>query len=147
MRKIFLGSDHAGYQYKNRIKEYLVAQGEEVIDLGAFNEESIDYPDIAQEVGEKIRENSGAMGVLVCGSGIGVSIAANKMAGVRAALCHNDYTAQMAREHNDANVLALGSRVIDEAVALSAVDTFLKTPFSNEERHIKRVQKLNQVCQ
>jgi len=144
---IYIGSDHAGYPEKNELREYLKAQGYHVIDLGCFNEDSCDYPDIADEVGEKVSENSDAKGVLFCGTGIGMSIAANKLKGVRAALCNDESSAEMARRHNDANVITMGARVTSPDQQKKIAMKFLTTEFEGAkdggERHLRRVQKMS----
>ena len=129
--KIFIGNDHAGF----KLKEYVVSliddmEGFEVEDVGVFSEESADYPDQAKIVSEKVVEHEGSLGILICGTGLGMSMTANKFKGIRAALCHNDFTAEAAREHNNANVLCMGARVIDEKTAKVIVEKFLKTDFS-----------------
>lgn len=144
-KKVYIGSDHAGYRMKEVLKRHLEDKGIEFIDFGAFSEDSVDYPDIAREVGEKVGENGGSMGVLICGTGIGMSIAANKMKGVRAALCTTVEMAEKAREHNNANTLVLGSRIIEEDLAMQILDAFLDGEFSTEDRHHRRVDKLNEM--
>ena len=140
MKKIAIGSDHGGYEYKEMIKEYLLKNDYEVLDVGAYSKSSIDYPDIALKVCDiAVKEKIKA--IIVCGTGIGISIAANKCHGIRAALCNDEYSAKMSREHNDANVLALGQRVIGEGLCLSILNTWLNTDFSGG-RHENRVNKL-----
>ena len=141
---IYIGSDHAGLPLKKEIVGHLEKGGEKVVDLGVFNSEPpADYPDIAQEVAEKVAENHGAKGILVCGSGIGMCMAANKIRGVRAAVCESIGTAEMSRKHNDSNILCLGGRVLPGDLAMKMVDAFLATKFEEEERHIRRVQKID----
>lgn len=142
--RIALGADHAGYELKQKIKEYLAKQGYEVKDEGTVSNESVDYPDFARSVGEDVAGKGVDRGILVCGSGIGMAIAANKVPGVRAANVTSDYEAQMSREHNDANVLAIGGRILDEPKALQIVDKFLKTEFAGG-RHQRRVDKISQI--
>ncbi len=144
-QRIYVGSDHAGFQAKEAVKAYLEEKDEyEVTDLGCFSEDSCDYPDTAREVGEKIAENNGALGVLICGSGIGVAMAANKIRGVRAAMINNENLAEMARKHNDANVITMGARHTEVEDMKKYLDVFLKTDFeSGEERHVRRVQKID----
>ena len=137
--KVFLASDHAGFELKNELKEAIKGLGYEVVDLGANDKNSVDYPDYAHLLASKLEPN--CYGVLVCGTGIGVSIAANRHENVRCALCHDEFTARLAREHNDANVIAFGARVIGAGVAISALETFLKTEFESG-RHERRVQKI-----
>ena len=142
--KIAIGADHAGYELKEKIKQRLAQEGNEVHDKGTNSTDSVDYPDFARLVGEEVARKDADFGVLVCGSGIGMSIAANKVAGVRAAHVTNTYEAQMAREHNNANVVTVGSRVLDEWTAIQAVETFLHTPFAGG-RHERRVQKIMDI--
>lgn len=143
MNKIVIGSDHGGFEYKEIIKSHLNEMDFEIIDVGTNMQESVDYPDFAKEVSEiVIREN--ILGILICGSGIGVSIAANKMPGIRAALCHDTFSAKMARRHNDSNILALGQRVIGEGLLLEIVDTWLNEEFEHG-RHEKRVDKIKEM--
>lgn len=132
---------------KELIQQHLKQLGtHEVIDLGVFNEDPSDYPDIAREVGEKVLENGESRGVLICGTGIGVCMAANKMKGIRAALCTNEYMAEMSRKHNDANVLCMGGRVVGQALAISMVDKFLGTDFlDQEEKYVRRVAKMEKL--
>ncbi|MBI5413417.1 ribose 5-phosphate isomerase B [Candidatus Peregrinibacteria bacterium] len=140
---IYLGSDHAGLELKKLIQKHLQEKGEKEVDLGAFKiEPPTDYPEIAHEVAEKVVENQGSKGILVCGTGIGMCMAANKHAGVRGANCESKGTVEMSRKHNDSNVLCLGGRVLDTKTALEMVDTFLDTKFETEERHVRRVQKI-----
>ena len=137
--KVFLASDHAGFELKNELKEAIKGLGYEVVDLGTNDKNSVDYPDYAHLLASKLEPN--CYGVLVCGTGIGVSIAANRHENVRCALCHDDFTARLAREHNDANVIAFGARVIGAGVAISAAEAFLKTEFAGG-RHERRVKKI-----
>lgn len=137
--KVFLASDHAGFELKNELKEAIKGLGYEVVDLGANDKNSVDYPDYAHLLASKLEPN--CYGVLVCGTGIGISIAANRHENVRCALCHDEFTARLAREHNDANVIAFGARVIGAGVAISAAEAFLKTEFAGG-RHERRVEKI-----
>ncbi|MBE9851782.1 ribose 5-phosphate isomerase B [Campylobacter concisus] len=137
--KVFLASDHAGFELKNELKEAIKGLGYEVVDLGTNDKNSVDYPDYAHLLASKLEPN--CYGVLVCGTGIGISIAANRHENVRCALCHDEFTARLAREHNDANVIAFGARVIGAGVAISAAEAFLKTEFVSG-RHERRVQKI-----
>ncbi len=139
--KIALGADHAGYLLKDQIKQHLQSQGVEVHDEGTISNESVDYPDFAASVAHAVAQHKVERGILVCGSGIGMSIAANKVDGIRAANVTTEYEAQMSREHNDANVLALGARILDEPTAIKIVDTWLKTDFAGG-RHKRRVDKI-----
>ena len=137
--KVFLASDHAGFELKNELKEAIKGLGYEVVDLGTNEKNSVDYPDYAHLLESKLEPN--CYGVLVCGTGIGISIAANRHENVRCALCHDEFTARLAREHNDANVIAFGARVIGAGVAISAAEAFLKTEFAGG-RHERRVKKI-----
>ena len=137
--KVFLASDHAGFELKNELKEAIKELGYEVVDLGTNDKNSVDYPDYAHLLASRLEPN--CYGVLVCGTGIGISIAANRHENVRCALCHDEFTARLAREHNDANVIAFGARVIGAGVAISAVEAFLKTEFAGG-RHERRVKKI-----
>lgn len=139
---IAIGSDHGGFQLKQEVIKYLEDNNKEYKDYGCYNTDSCDYPDFAKEVCQSIVKKESEKGILICGTGIGISIAANKVKGIRAALCHDCFSATATREHNDANVLALGGRIIGVELALKIVDTFLNTEFSNEERHIKRISKI-----
>jgi len=139
---IAIAADHAGYPLKELLKTELEARGFTVRDLGTHSEESVDYPDFGQAVGEAVAGGDAARGVIICGTGIGISIAANRIAGVRAALCHDATTARLAREHNDANVLAMGARLLGPEVAMDCLRAFLDTDFQGGERHERRVGKL-----
>ena len=142
----YMGSDHAGLQAKNELKGYLKEKGYEVTDLGCFSEEPCDYPDIAREVGEKLREVPMSRGVLICGSGIGISIAANKMSGVRCALVYEPELVETARQHNDVNCIALGARYTHVEKMKLILDKFLGTAFDGDaERHARRVEKMNNM--
>ncbi len=142
---VYLGSDHAGFQTKEKLKDHL-REKYEITDLGCFSEDSVDYPEIAREVGEKVLEHENSVGILLCGSGIGMSIAVNKLKGIRGALAVNEKMAEMSRKHNDANVLTLGARENDWETNKKIVDTFLNTNFEEEEtRHVRRVKKLNSM--
>lgn len=145
---VYLGSDHAGFALKQALQKHLQAQNYKVVDLGVFAAEPpADYPDIAHEVAEKVRENHGGKGILVCGTGVGMCMAANKIAGVRAAVCESAQTVEMSRRHNDANILCLGGRVLKPETATEFVDIFMKTPFEGEERHVRRVNKIDKYSQ
>jgi ribose 5-phosphate isomerase B len=139
--KWYVGSDHAGYQLKQLMLGVLAELGDEVVDLGTHGEESCDYPQFGAEVGRKVAAEPGTFGLLVCGTGIGISIAANKVPGVRAALVHDDFTAAAARAHNDANVIALGARVVGSGVAESAIRTFRAQQFAGG-RHQRRIDMI-----
>ncbi len=142
--KIALGADHAGFELKQKVRAYLEKNGYQVKDEGTVSNESVDYPDFAKKVGEDVAGKEVDLGILVCGSGVGMAIAANKVPGVRAANVSSDFEAQYSREHNDANVLALGARVLDEAKAMSLIDKWLKTPFAGG-RHQRRVDKISAI--
>lgn len=141
---IALGSDHGGYAMKLEIMEHLKERGIEFKDYGCYSEESCDYPEFAHKVGKAVAEKECELGILICGTGIGIGIAANKIKGVRAALCHDCFSAQATREHNDANILTMGARVIGVGHALKIVDTFLDTPFSGDERHVRRIAAIEE---
>ena len=147
--KVFIASDHGGFNYKAEIKKFLSEKNFEVEDLGPLECNSVDYPDKALDVAKAVKQNEGSFGVLVCGTGIGMSIAANKLNGIRAALCHNEFTARMAREHNNANLLCLGERVLGIEVALAIVNQFFSSGFSGDkpegERHKRRVDKFENI--
>jgi ribose 5-phosphate isomerase B len=144
--KIALGSDHAGFDLKESVKLFLVAQGIQVDDRGTHSLESVDYPDFARAVGEEVVRGQADFGILVCGTGIGMSMSANKIAGIRAAKADTEYETEMARAHNDANVLCLGARVTDAATAEKLVRKFLETRFEGD-RHQRRVDKIMAIEQ
>lgn len=139
---VAIASDHAGPSMKEALKSALEERGFEVLDLGTHGPESVDYPDYGKAVGEAVTSGQAGFGVAICGTGIGISIAANRIPGVRAALCHDATSARLAREHNDANVLALGARMIGPEVALDCLDAFIGTEFHGGERHVRRIGKL-----
>src|SRR6201984_54413 len=140
--KVVIGSDHAGFQLKNAMGDFLRAQGNEVLDVGAFNENPSDYPDFAEAVGRAVLDGKAERGVLICGSGVGASVAANKLMGIRAGMCHDTYSAHQGVEHDDINVLVLGSRVVGVKLAEDLVKAFLAASFTNEERHKRRLAKI-----
>ncbi len=142
--KIALGSDHAGFELKEDLRVYLTAEKVEFLDLGAYGEDPVDYPDIGALVAQKVSRGDAPRGLLVCGSGIGMSIVANRFPGVRAALCHDLFTARVCREHNDANVLVLGGRFIGKGLAREILKVWLQTPFEGG-RHEKRLQKIRDL--
>jgi ribose 5-phosphate isomerase B len=144
--KIALGADHAGYLLKDRIRQYVVECGHQVIDEGTNSSDSVDYPDFAVKVAQDVAAGRADRGILVCGSGIGMAITANKVPGIRAANIGSEYEAQMSREHNDLNVLTLGARVLDEADAKQIVQIWLETPFSGG-RHSGRLEKIHDIEQ
>ena len=139
---IALGCDHGGYELKQEIKKYLDEKGIEYKDYGCDSLDSVDYPVYAKKVAHAILDGECEKGILICGTGIGISITANKFKGIRAAVCTDCFTAEATRLHNDANILALGGRVVGPGLALKIVDTFLNTPFSNDERHIRRINQI-----
>ena len=139
---IGIGSDHGGYELKQAVIKHLEEKGHAVKDYGCYSEESCDYPVYAKAVAEGILKDEVKQGILICGTGIGISITANKIKGIRAALCGDTFSARATRQHNNANILALGARVTGEGLALDIVDTFLETKFSNDERHIRRINMI-----
>lgn len=141
---IAIGCDHGGYGLKQEIMEYLDEHKLEYKDFGCYSPESCDYPEYGHAVAHAVADGECEKGILICGTGIGISISANKVKGVRAALCHDCFSAEATRLHNDANILAMGARVIGAGHALKVVDTFLNTPFSNDERHIRRISKIEE---
>lgn len=141
--KIAVGSDHAGYKAKEMVKDFLKRKNIEVKDFGTNSEESVDYPDFAYPVAEAVARGEYDRGILVCGSGVGVTIVANRVRGVRAVLAYDTYTAKQSREHGDANVLTLAGRKMTRAKVDKIVDTWLKTKFSDEERHKRRINKID----
>jgi ribose 5-phosphate isomerase B len=140
--KVVIGSDHAGFQLKNATSDALRSMGNDVLDVGAFNENPSDYPDFAEAVGRAVLDGKAERGVLICGSGVGASVAANKLPGIRAGMCHDTYSAHQGVEHDNINVLVLGSRVIGVALAQDLVKAFMGAKFSNEERHVRRLAKV-----
>lgn len=142
--KIGLASDHGGYELKEHIREHLEKKGIEYIDYGTNSEESVDYPDYGRKAGEAIISGEVDRAIVACGTGIGISLAANKVKGVRCALCGDSYSARMSREHNNANALALGGRVIGKDLALEIVDIWLRTEFAGG-RHERRVNKISEI--
>ena len=143
--KVYIGSDHAGFAMKEVVQKHLKDQGQEVLDLGIFDEVNpADYPDVAREVGEKVVENRESRGVLICGTGMGMGIAANKIKGIRAAVAHDETTARLARQHNDANIIAFGQRIVGNDVGKDIVDIFLSTDFEGG-RHENRIKKISEI--
>ncbi len=140
--RIAIGTDHAGFPLKETVMEAVRAAGHEVLDLGAFDAQPSDYPDFALAVGRAIQEGRAERGILLCGSGVGASIAANKLRGIRAGLCHDTYSAHQCVEHDNVNVLCLGPRVIGPALAIELVRAFLAAQFTGEERHRRRLNKI-----
>lgn len=142
--KFYIGTDHAGLDLKDYTVELLKEKGHEVIDLGPFTKDRVDYPDYAVKVSHAVLEDSDAQGILICGSGIGMSMAANRHTGIRAALCHDAYTATVARGHNDANILCFGERIIGQGVAESILDAWIAGSFDGG-RHVGRVEKIEAI--
>src|SRR6266516_4451541 len=143
--KLAIGSDHAGFQLKVATGDLLRSLGNAVLDVGAFNENPSDYPDFAEGVGRAVLDGRAERGVLICGSGVGASVAENKLVGIRAAVCHDTYSAHQGVEHDDMNVLVLGSRIIGVKLARDATQAFLKASFSGEERHVRRLNKVKGI--
>jgi ribose 5-phosphate isomerase B len=143
--QIALACDHGGYPLKNIIKEFIRASGYSVIDLGTDSTVSVDYPDFAEKLGMAIKKGEAERGILICGSGVGASIAANKIKGIYAAVCHDTYSAHQGVEHDNMNVLCLGARVIGPELAMELVEAFLNAKFSNEERHVRRINKIYKI--
>jgi len=140
--KIVIGSDHAGFQLKVAMGDLLRSMNQEVLDVGAFNENPSDYPDFAEAVGRAILDRKAERGILICGSGVGASVAANKLTGIRAAVCHDTYSAHQGVEHDDMNVLVFGSRIIGVKLAEDLVKAYLAAKFTNEDRHVRRLAKV-----
>jgi ribose 5-phosphate isomerase B len=140
---VALAADHGGFKIKEELKPELEKMGVDCIDLGTDSVDSVDYPDFGRAVADAIADGRAERGVIICGTGIGIAIAANRVGGIRAAVCHDATTARLAREHNDANVLAFGARIIGREVAIDCLRTFLSTPFEGGARHTRRVAKLS----
>ena len=141
LERIILASDHAGFNLKEVIKKFLIKKRKKVLDLGTDNSNSVDYPDYAHLLSKTIKRNNKQFGILICGSGIGMGITANRHRNIRAALCHNVKSAKLSRQHNNANVIAIGARLTKKKVALRCVDTFIKTEFVGG-RHLRRIKKI-----
>ena len=141
--KITIGSDHGAVELKDAVKKVLQEMNVEFNDVGTFGEDAVDYPDIAEKVCSEVLSGKSDRGIVLCGTGIGISIAANKIKGIRCALCNDVFSAKMSREHNNANVLAMGGRVLGIGPASEIVRAWLKTDFSNDERHIRRIGKIS----
>ena len=139
--KVILASDHAGFKLKEEIKKFLIKKRKKVLDLGTKNTCSVDYPDYAHLLSKKMKKSKNQFGILICGSGIGMSMAANKHKYIRAALCYSIKSTQLSRQHNNANVMAIGARLIKKNIALKCVSTFLETNF-NRGRHLRRIKKI-----
>ena len=141
--KVYIGSDHAGFELKNKLVKYLEKQGFETLDLGTDSKESVDYPDYAFAVAGKVQKDKQSIGILICDTGIGMSIAANKKQGIRAALIHDKFGAERSRQHNDANVICFGGSVVSAEKAKKLLKIFMETKSSTVPRHKRRVKKLN----
>ena len=137
--QIAIGADHGGYEYKEQIIKFLKANGYSIKDFGTYSNASCDYPEFAKTVAQAVASGECEKGILICGTGIGMSIVANKQKGIRAALCSDLFSAKATREHNNSNILCMGERVIDIDLALKITEVWLNTPFSNEERHLRRI--------
>ncbi|MBN2723089.1 MAG: ribose 5-phosphate isomerase B [Deltaproteobacteria bacterium] len=144
MKKIYIGADHGGFDLKSELCEYLTTTFVEFEDIGVYNTDSVDYPDIATKVCKMVDSDPNSLGVLMCGTGIGISIAANKHRNIRAALCSDTYSARMARAHNDSNVLCMGGRVVGSELAKDILSTFLKSEFEGG-RHKRRIDKISEL--
>jgi RpiB/LacA/LacB family sugar-phosphate isomerase len=140
--RIVIGADHAGFELKQNLAAYLRDRGHEVIDKGTDSTDAVDYPDFAEAVGKALLDGQGERAVLICGSGVGASVSANKIPGIRAAVCHDTYSARQGVEHDDMNVLVLGARIVGIELARELVHHFLAAKFSDEERHHRRVEKI-----
>lgn len=142
--KVVIACDHGGFELKEIVKEHLIEKGYSVMDIGTYNTDSVDYPDYGQKAGEIVSKKEADRGIVICGTGIGISLAANKVSGIRCALCTNEFMAVMSRKHNNANMLALGNRVIGSGLAISIVDEWMSTEFEGG-RHEVRVNKLMNI--
>ena len=140
-KKVCIASDHAGFKLKESIKDFLINKNISIIDLGPINEDSVDYPDYAKKVSNRVKSKRSDIGILVCGSGTGMAISANKIKGIRAAVCYNLKSTRLSRQHNDANIIAIGSRLTKKNTALQLVSVFLETKFEGG-RHLRRVKKI-----
>lgn len=140
--RVVIGADHAGFELKENLTAYLLELGHEVVDVGTHSTDPVDYPDSAEAVGRTLKEGRAHRGVLICGSGVGASVAANKLPGIRAGLCHDTYSAHQGVEHDDMNMLVLGARVIGTELARELVRVFLGAEFAGEERHRRRLEKV-----
>ena len=140
--KIAIGSDHAGLELKKGLADYLSKTGHQVVDVGTYTTDSVDYPDYAEKLGREVLSGESERGILICGSGVGASVAANKLKGIRAGLCHDVYSAHQGVEHDDMNVLVLGGRVIGPQTAIELVNAYVAAKFTGEERHARRLQKV-----
>lgn len=140
--KIAIGADHGGYPLNERVMDELREEGHELIDFGTHDNTPVDYPDYAKQVGKAVQDGTAEIGILICGSGVGAAVAANKLRGIRAALCGDTYSARQSREHDDCNVLCLGARVVGVELALEIVRAFVAARFTGEERHVRRLAKI-----
>jgi ribose 5-phosphate isomerase B len=140
-KKICIASDHAGYNLKEQIKNHLINKYVSIFDLGPYQHKSVDYPDYAKKLAERVKDKKSDIGILVCGSGTGMAITANKIKGIRAAVCYNPMSTRLSRQHNNANIIALGSRLTKKSLSLKLVEIFLKTKFEGG-RHIRRIKKI-----
>lgn len=141
---IALGCDHGGFELMQEVIKHLEERGIEYKNFGTYDTNSCDYPVYAKKVAHAVADKECELGILICGTGIGISIAANKVKGIRAALCHDCFSAEATKQHNNANILAMGGRIVGPGLALKIVDTFLDTPFSNDERHIRRISLIEE---
>ena len=140
-KKICIASDHAGFNLKEQIKDYLINKSVSIFDLGPYQNKSVDYPDYAKKLAKRIKYKKSDIGILVCGSGTGMAISANKIKGIRAAVCYNSISTRLSRQHNNANIIALGSRLSKKSLSLKLVEIFLKTKFEGG-RHLRRIKKI-----
>ena len=147
MRRVAVAADHAGFPLKAIVLQFLLGAGHEVIDLGTHSSDPVDYPDYARAIAESILSGQSTEGILLCGSGVGACVVANKFPGIRAGLCHDTYSAHQSREHDDCNVLCMGPRIIGDKLALEIVRTWIDAKFTGEERHVKRLAKLKAIEQ
>jgi ribose 5-phosphate isomerase B len=145
MKRIAVAADHAGFPLKALVLQFLLSAGHEVIDLGTHSSDPVDYPDYARAIAESILSGQSTEGILLCGSGVGACVVANKFPGIRAGLCHDTYSAHQSREHDDCNVLCMGPRIIGDKLALEIVRTWIDAKFTGEERHVKRLDKLKAI--
>jgi ribose 5-phosphate isomerase B len=145
MKRIAVAADHAGFPLKQIVIQYLQSEGHEVTDLGTNSTDPVDYPDFAHAIAEAVSNGRADEGILLCGSGVGASVVANKFPGIRAALCHDTYSAHQSREHDDCNVLCMGPRVIGEMLALEIIRAWVNAKFTGEARHVQRLEKIKAI--
>jgi ribose 5-phosphate isomerase B len=143
--RVAIGSDHAGYELKEAVKSFLVGQHREVVDVGTYHGDPVDYPDCAEAVGAALRASRAERGIILCGSGVGASMAANRIPGIRAGLCHDTYSAHQGVEHDDMNVLCLGSEIVGQSLAAELVRAFLGARFDGGERYVRRLEKVEAI--